>query len=58
MKVPTYVSKAIIFQMFDFPPKSWGKLRQVEKEHFQYLIDVLKPLLPQSRQIYESLQLQ
>ena len=50
--------KATIFQMFKIPPKSWGKLRQVEKEHFQFLIDVLKPLLPHSRQIYESLQLQ
>ena len=37
------------------PPKSWGQLKQVEKQHYHKLRDVLVPLLPRSRRILESL---
>lgn len=41
--------------MFKIPPKSWGQLKQVEKQHYHDLRDVLIPLLPRSRRILESL---
>ena len=41
--------------MFKIPPKSWGRLKQVEKQHYHNLREVLIPLLPRSRRILESL---
>ena len=41
--------------MFKIPPKSWAQLKQVEKQHYHNLRDVLIPLLPRSRRILESL---
>ena len=41
--------------MFRIPPKFWGQLKQVEKQHYHKLRDVLVPLLPRSRRILESL---
>ena len=41
--------------MFKIPPKSWGQLKQVEKQHYHDLRKILIPLLPRSRRILESL---
>ena len=41
--------------MFKIPPKSWGQLKQVERQHYHNLRDTLVPLLPRSRRILESL---
>ena len=41
--------------MFKIPPKSWGQLKQVDKQHYHYLKEVLMPLLPRSRRILETL---
>ena len=45
----------VLLNMFKIPPKSWGQLKQVEKQHYYDLRDVLIPLLPRSRRILESL---
>ena len=41
--------------MFKIPPKSRGQLKQVDKQHYHYLKEVLIPLLPRSRRILETL---
>ena len=41
--------------MFKIPPKSWGQLKQVDRQHYHYLREVLIPMLPRSRRILETI---